>query len=224
MSQEQDVIAFWDSTFSSQEPFEVKKSEIMVDDDLTKDLLFVGQNAHRIIDVGCGLGDLLITLSLLNDGKNDLLGLDASSSAIKIAEASALKSKAGRLRFSLGGLDALQKIDSGSVDGIISSNFLDVIPLTLAHRFLKEMSRLIEKGGLFLLKINFFIDPSTLGNPRYRLAEEGVFLDGVLRSNNQTTEAWLGFLGNDFTLLKQGEFARLGPTAPRDRLFLLKKK
>jgi len=224
MSQEQDIVAFWDSAFSSQEPFEVKKQEITIDDELTKELVFLGQNSHQIIDVGCGLGDLLITLAVFNDGQNELLGLDASTTAIKIAEASAAKSQALHTHFQKGGIEILKKTPSASFDGAISSNFLDVIPLPLSHEFIKEITRILKKGGLFLLKVNFFIDPATLKDSRFVLSKEGVFLDGVLRSNNQLTETWIKCLSPDFELLRQNEFARLGPTSPKDRLFIFKKK
>jgi SAM-dependent methyltransferase len=224
MSTEQEVLSFWDKTFAEAKPFTIKERGITADDDLSKELFSLGRNAHRILDVGCGCGEMLIRMALHEKGRNELLGIDGSPFGIRIARESMVLSGARHLDFRVGGLAELQMMAGASFDGILSSNFLDVTPLRLAQGFLKEISRLLKRDGVFLLKINFHTDPTTISNPRYGLSEEGLLIDGILRSNNLTTEKWLGMLRPDFILLRQGEFARLGPSAPKDRFFVLRRK
>jgi len=225
MSTEKEIVAFWNRAFEEIEPFAIKPSDIAAETDiLSQEVFALGEKAHRIIDVGCGLGECLIALSVENGGKNDLFGLDGASSAIAIAKKSAELSKAKNILFQQGSLEALQKMPSASFDGALSSNFLDVVPLPFGKACLKEIARLLKPRGLFVLKINFYSDPSTLKRPRFAMDSEGLYIDGMFRSSNQTTETWLSILSEDFILLRQEEYPRLGMNAPKDRLFVLERK
>jgi ubiquinone/menaquinone biosynthesis C-methylase UbiE len=225
LANEKDILAFWDQAFRDAEPFAAKPSDFADESDvLFKEVFALGKTAHRILDVGCGAGECLIALSLVNEGKNDLLGLDGAPSAIALAEKSAALSKAKGIVFRKGSLSELQQMRSGSFDGVISSNFLDVVPLPLGEACLKEISRLLKPQGRFVLKINFYSDPSMLKTPRFSADSNGLYIDGMFRSNNQATDVWLALLKKDFTLLRQEEYPRLGKDALKDRLFVLEKK
>lgn len=225
MSTEKEIVAFWDRAFKTAGPFAIKPNDVTTTTDiLFQEVFALGEKAHRIIDIGCGLGECLISLAIRNEGKNDLLGLDAAPSAVAIARESAVLSKANNVIFRQGSLNDLQKMSSASFDGALSSNFLDVVPLPFGKACLKEIARLLKPQGFFVLKINFHSDPRAPKRPGFTTDSKGLYIDGVFRSNNQTTETWLSFLNEDFALLRQEEYPRLGKDAPKDRLFVLERK
>ena len=126
--------------------------------------------------------------------------------------------------FRQGSLENLQKTPSASFDGALSSNFLDEVSLPFGKACLKEIVRLLKPQGFFVLKINFHSDPRAPKRPGFAMDSKGLYIDGVFRSDSQTTETWRSLLNEDFALLRQKEYPRLEKDAPKDRLFVLKRK
>lgn len=98
---------------------------------------------HRLVDVGCGLGDASIALAadLGNDG--ELVGVDLSSQMIEAARSPADDMRC-RVRFSVGDAAALNEPDD-SFDAVRSERTLQWLPDPRA--VVAEMSRVARPGG-----------------------------------------------------------------------------
>lgn len=216
-----DLQAFWDNAFAEETPEEVQESDLGIEGSLEKALLQLSQKAKRILDLGCGEGTMLLKMGF-HSPDAQYLGIDASPHAIALASKMAELAKLQHLQFRVGGLKEVQELAPGSFDGILSSNFLDVIPFEDAQVFAHEITRLLAPGGLFVLKVNFLLSREFLEKRKCEVAEDGgVFMGGILRSNNRTSAEWIA-LFQDLRLLEEGEYARL-KNGPLDRLFVFEK-
>lgn len=211
---------FWDNAFKEYQPCVATEDDLGITGNLEEELLFINDSCKKIIDIGCGDGLMLMKMAFHNQG-NTYLGIDSSSSGVAFAFKTSKLSKLEHLTFEVGNLETIKKITTYSYDGIISSNFLDVIPLDTAKLFISEIIRILDKTGYLLLKVNFIIDKPETIKPGFVFNDDGVFIDGVLRSTNKDDEFWINSF-KPLRLIKKDYYKR-NPKGPKDRIFVFKK-
>lgn len=218
----QKLVAFWDSHFAGGQAMTITKSDIVLDTPLDECLQILGDSCHSILDIACGSGLSLIEVMLIGKQVKKGLGFDTSKNAIATANEITSLSKIANLEFAVGDEDYLSSIKANSFDGVFCSNFLDVIPDAIALRAIADIKRILQPGGLLLLKFNFLLSADLI--QRLKMEELGAncyAMNGVFRANNKTTEEWLKFFPG-YEVVKITGFQR-APTLPEDRLVLLKK-
>ena len=110
----------------------------------------------RALSIGCGIGDTELLLAPLI---SELVGVDASASAIRQARADAAKAGRNHLHFIEGTLEA-QELKPASFDLIIAIFFLHHLPSEVLQTMPGRMMQLLKPDGCF-----YALDPS-----RYRLS------------------------------------------------------
>jgi len=110
----------------------------------------------RALSIGCGIGDTELLLAPLI---SELVGVDASPSAIRQARADAAKAGRSHLHYIEGTLEA-QELKPASFDLIIAIFFLHHLPDDVLQTMPGRMMQLLKPGGCF-----YALDPS-----RYRLS------------------------------------------------------
>ncbi|MFC1963580.1 ubiquinone/menaquinone biosynthesis methyltransferase [Chloroflexota bacterium] len=108
---------------------------------------------HRILDIGCGTGDLTINLARLADDSTSIIGLDYSATMLKLAEEKAIRlGVGGKVDFINGDVTALPFPD-GYFDCVgISFAFRNLTykNLLCSPHFL-EVRRVVRLGGRYVI-------------------------------------------------------------------------
>ena len=216
-------IEFWNQHFKEIKPVTINREEVTIEDTLDYYLKIIGDSCDTVLDVGCGLGTCLMSSYCLGEQMNKGVGFDSSEHAIYFAQETSKLSGFDVLTYVAQDESFLGTLDSESFDGVICSNFLDVIPEALSMSIIREMSRVLKPNGLLLIKLNFYLDETLIKRLNMEKIEENTFaMNGVLRAFNLSTEEWTERF-NDFELIEQNEFQR-APNLPKDRLLLFKKQ
>lgn len=216
-------IKFWDDYFKQYPTFKIQKSDITIDTALDECLKFIGDHCEHIVDIGCGEGLCLMEIALIGEKVKSCLGVDASLSAIEKGNDIVKLSEIKNIKFEQGDENYLKDIPSQSYDGIVCSNFLDVIPASLSDVVIKEMLRIIKPKGYILLKFNFVLTPELIEKLHMTKIEKNTYaMNGVIRAMNRTTDEWVSLFPN-FDVIRMDEFER-APNLPKDRVILLQKK
>src|SRR5215207_178773 len=125
----------------------------------------------RVLDVGCGVGDLTARLAGLGPGL-DVLGVDADPGMV----AAAARRTAPGLRFAVGRAQELDRVvPAGSVDAVFSMAALHWVPAAEHPGMLGQVRRVLREGGLFRAQ---FGGRGQIEAVRTLLDEESVALGG----------------------------------------------
>ena len=223
MQQKEKSISFWDNYFKTIIPYKIEKKDVTIDNALDGFLKKIGDQCETVYDIGCGIGTCLIKAYCLGDEIKQGIGIDASKHAVLAATEIAKLSNFDHLTFLEGDESYLKSIETESVDGIICSNFLDVVTKPISDVIIQEINRIIKPHGLFLLKLNFFLDEEKINKLNMEKIDENTYaMDGVIRAYNLSTQMWLNRL-DQFILLEEGSFQR-APNLPYDRILFLRKR
>lgn len=216
---------FWDGVFKEAEGEKITAESLSFLDSLNPFLLEVNKAGKRIIDVGCGGGEMLMQMAFLDKEKTHYyLGLDQSSQALRVASETAKLSGLDNLGFVQGGLQTLEKLPSASFDGGMTSNFLDVIPEETAKDFIAQLARIIKSDGLLMVKLNFVVDEAHRKQVKGIVDQNGnIYINGILRTTNKPTDYWESLFSDSFLLVSKSGYQRVSGQ-PEDRVFLLKRK
>lgn len=106
----------------------------------------------RFLDLCCGTGDLVLTISKISDGKTELSGLDFSEHMLEFAKDKAKKKSRYPINFVFGDASAMPFADeSFDVVGISFAfrNLTFSNPSSAKH--LSEILRVLKKGGKFVI-------------------------------------------------------------------------
>lgn len=105
------------------------------------------RSGERLLDVGCGLGDAALALSIDLGDQGEVVGIDGSK--VMLAEARVRAADATcRVRFTVGDAGALDEPDA-SFDAVRSERMLQWVPDPA--RAVAEMARVLRPGGLVCL-------------------------------------------------------------------------
>lgn len=113
---------------------------------------------HRVLDVGCGTGDLTLTAQRYVGASVSAYGIDASREGIEIARKKAAHGKSGTV-FEVGLIERIP-YEEATFDVVISRLVIHHLPDDLKRSGLAEMFRVLKPGGLV-----FIADFKVPGNP-----------------------------------------------------------
>lgn len=102
----------------------------------------------KIVDVGSGPGILLIEIKKIFENCR-LIGVDSSKSMLEIAENRVKEQNLKDFAFKLGSAEKIP-IEEGQIDVVVCLNSLH--DFNDAQQTIKEVSRILINGGLFILK------------------------------------------------------------------------
>lgn len=223
MNQKEKSIEFWNQFFQNHKPMTIEKKDIEVSTTFEKYLKMIGDQCEHVLDIGCGIGTCLMGSLLLGHKMKEGVGFDTSVNAIHFARETVKQSKIKGLTYHVADETFLKQLDNHSFDGIICSNFLDVIPEDLSQFIVNHIKRILAPNGLFLLKLNFYLDEERLVKFNMeKIADNTYQMNGVIRSFNLTTETWLQKF-SDFEVVHIDGYKR-AENLPEDRIILLRKK
>jgi SAM-dependent methyltransferase len=141
--------------------------------------LLDAQPGERVADLGCGTGALLLTVAEV--GPLELVGLDVSAAALRVA-AGELGGSGGRLLVQADLADPLPMAD-GSVDRAVSHNVLECLPEPQA--LLEEAARVLRPGGRLVLS---HPDYDTL----VFTSEDQALTRRLVHAYSDTQQDWMG--------------------------------
>jgi ubiquinone/menaquinone biosynthesis C-methylase UbiE len=99
----------------------------------------------RVLDVGCGTGDLTLRAACLAGPTGEVVGIDASPNMIEVARRKAA-SKGLSIRWEVEAIERLTFPDD-TFDVALSSLMLHHLPGQLKHAGLAEVRRVLKPGG-----------------------------------------------------------------------------
>lgn len=140
-----------------------------------------------MLDFGCGNGVALFFCALRGTRRH--VGIDLSRRGIESALMRAEKMPCGEYAFTLGGVEALEKIADRSFDSLLLMNILDNLYPDDARTALRHAARVLKPGGRALIKLNPYRTEKQIREWNLRVIEGNLFDDGMLLWNN-TDDAW----------------------------------
>jgi len=216
-----DLIAFWDKNFEKLTPEKVEITDIP-EDVLSGYFKQLGNQCENILDVGMGSGYGVFTAALAGTKVKNIIGIDPSENAVKYVNGVVNLSGLHNIECFLGDHSLLSDWRAESFDGIICSNVLDVVPSETSDKIASEIVRLLKPGGLFLLKLNFYLTDELIKKLNMvEIEENGYSINGIMRGLNRTIEEWKNIF-DGFSVLEESEYERI-PNGPKDRIVLFRK-
>lgn len=214
---------FWNEIYADSQPVDLREFPLKVEPGFDECLRDFGEKTHRVLDFGCGTGDIVFQY-IQNFPDKKGVGIDEAESGIKFAKKTASLSKYKNLHFFTGDIEMLQDFEDGEFDGLILSNVLDVMPEQVDEKLLKELDRVLKHGGYWFVKLNPYFTKKELRNFEY-IKETGHLYekDGILRLHQETTEHWKRILGNHGKIIRYVEFCYPWQEG-LNRLFLIRKE
>ncbi len=223
------LIDFWNSAISlSEEEREEEASEKADYRELAPSRkLFVAvselKDSKKVLDYGCGNGWASIVAA--KSGCQDVTAVDLGENIVETAKFYANLYGVGKyLKIQKVPLDYLSNTPSGSFDGFICSNVLDVIPISTSQEIIKEASRILTKGSKAIIGMNFFISEEMAKDRNMKLEDRCLFVDNVLRLVSYSDEEWLEMFAPYFDLERLDHFAWPNEKEEKRRLFVLRRK
>lgn len=222
MEEYKKALAYWDELLGKQEAEKIV-DRIAIEEGFDSILHEFSSRCKNILDYGCGDGTLSFMIAQ-NPLVESVIGTDTSKNGIEYANESAQLSGLEKAVFKVGGIEIIKEFKDNYFDGIIISNVLDVIPISVAYEILLELHRILKQDGLLFVKLNTYLN---LGEEnRFCLTKiEGNMYgkNGILRVHNCTSDEWRNWWKELFSEESYGEYPVLRKDV-FDRVFLLKKK
>lgn len=114
----------------------------------TVDLARIGPG-ERVLDVGCGTGDLTLVAASRAGARGEVVGIDASPEMIEVARGKTTR-KGAAARFEIALIEQIPFPDV-YFDAVLSSLMLHHLPGDLKQRGLAEVYRVLKPGGRVLV-------------------------------------------------------------------------
>lgn len=214
------TISFWDSVFNEALP-KYYVGENKIHEDLETAIKWISNGSRSILDYGCGSGAMLFRGAVC-DNIDKCLGVDISLNAVELGNATAKLNKLDNIvEFICGGVEALNKIEDNSFDGVILSNIIDNITQQDAKLVIENVHRILKTNGKLLVKLNPYLSEKELAESGSELMEENFYIDndGIFLWNLNNNQ-WREFLEEFFIVqvFKEIYFEQFNQY---NRLFLL---
>lgn len=212
----------WNEIYSEYRAADLRNTVLTVEPGFDNCLREFGKKTSRVLDFGCGTGDIAFQY-IQNFPKKKVIGIDEAEKGIEFAKKTAIISKYQGLHFFTGDSRMLADFEEGEFDGIILSNVLDVMPEKVDESVLSRLDRVLVPGGYWFIKLNPYYSENDLEMFDYQQKDGNLYEeDGILRLHQETTEHWKRILGNYGCVERYMEFMYPWQEG-LNRLFLLKK-
>lgn len=213
----------WNEIYSECRPVDLRGVPLKVEPGFDGVLREFGEKTSRVLDFGCGTGDLIFQY-IQNFPDKKGVGIDEAEAGIAFAKETAELSQYRRLHFFTGSSEMLGDFEDGEFDGIILSNVLDVMPEQVDEKVLQRLKRVLSPGGYWFIKLNPYYTEQELKDFDYKKENAHLYEeDGILRLHQETTGHWKKLLENYGTIERYMEFQYPWQKG-LNRLFLLKKQ
>lgn len=214
---------FWNEAYKELKPMTLSKNDFVVEDDFSRVLKYLGDHAEEILEIGVGSGRGLLACQATGDKVKHLTGIDPSPYVVEFLSKTCELSGINNVSIIETDHLYLESLKSQSIDGIITSNVLDVLEDSISDYIINEITRILKPGGYFVVKVNFYLTEEIIERTKAEELKPNVYaINGVLRSVNRTTEEWLEKF-QAFELVEKGTFERI-QNGPLDRVMLLRKR
>ncbi|MGI6070648.1 MAG: class I SAM-dependent methyltransferase [Blautia sp.] len=212
----------WNKIYADYQPVDLRNTILTVEPGFDNCLQKFGKKTSRVLDFGCGTGDILFQY-IQNFPEKKGIGIDESEQGIAFAKKTAEMSAYYGLHFFTGDSSLLADFENDEFDGIILSNVLDVMPEKADESILGKLDRILAPGGCWFIKLNPYYSENDLNMFDYQKKEGHLYeRDGILRLHQETTEHWKRVLGSYGCMMQYLEFVYPWQEG-WNRLFLLKK-
>lgn len=180
----------WNEIYSECQPVDLRKINLTVEPGFDGILKEFGEKTSRVLDFGCGTGDIIFQY-MQDFPKKKGVGIDKAEKGIAFAKETAKLSGYNRLHFFNGNSEMLDDFENGEFDGIILSNVLDVMPESVDETVLKRLDRVLTPGGYWFIKMNPYYTTKELRELDYESKGNHLYEeDGILRLHQETTNHW----------------------------------
>lgn len=180
----------WNEIYSQYQPVNLQNNRLTVEPGFDMVLKEFGEKTHRVLDFGCGTGDILFQYAQEFPEKKGV-GIDEAEQGIIVAKETAKLSHYNRLHFFTGSSAMLDDFETGEFDGIILSNVLDVMPEQADEAVMEKLNRVLAEGGYWFIKLNPYYTKKELQQLDYEKEAPHLYEeDGILRLHQETTEHW----------------------------------
>lgn len=213
----------WNSVYQEEQAVDLRSNCLTVEPLFDACLKKFAEKTCRIIDYGCGSGDVLFQYHQYNP-KGHGMGIDESERGILFAKETAKLSGYRTLHFFQENLNFLDALEEEAYDGVILSNVLDVMPAQVAEEAMEKLNRRMKNGGYWFVKLNPVYSERELIDMGYEEISPGIYGEnGVMRLRQESTNRWMEFFQWYGAVENYVEFEY--PWQPGlNRLFLIRKE
>lgn len=215
--------ALWDKVYNQYDLEDLTDLELSVEPTFDACLHIFSQHAERVMDFGCGTGDILFQCAQYGHLFYGI-GIDRSEVGIQFGKNMANLNHFRQLDFVVGDVSHIVQMEEESFDGIILSNILDVMPKQNADAIMMELTRLLKKDGLMFIKLNPYETDNRLSELGLICFQDNLYeKDGFLRLRRLDTKEWINEFEHNFIIERYLEFPYPWQEG-MNRLFLLRKR
>ena len=158
----------------------------------------------KVLDVGCGTGDLTLEAKKLTGSAGEVYGTDASPNMIRQAQQKTTRSGVD-VTFQVGLIEDIE-FPENQFDVVLSSLMMHHLPDDLKHTGLAEIYRVLKPGGRFLI---VDMQSTTGGSLGQRLADFMIHVHGGHTTMQENVTKQIPFVETTgFSIVETGKINR----------------
>ena len=226
------LVEFWNQNFIlSEEDKNQILTQINPDEDYKQlapsqkllDVLSVFKGKSGVLDYGCGSGWASIIMAKL--GVQNITAVDVATNSIEMTNCYVEAFKVqDQIKSIYIDENWLKNQKEGEYVGFFSSNVIDVVPIEMAKDIIKESARVLQKGGIAVFGLNYYIDSKEMEKRGCIVDGLHVYINNVLRLTSLKDKEWLDLFKEYYELVNLSYFSWPGEEKETRRLFVLKRK